>query len=214
MTDLNSQTPYWDAVARTKTFTHPLDTEWLATVPPDAAVLDYGCGYGRLTEDLRALGFTDVTGVDTSAGMIDRARQEHPDSAFGVITHPPSVPYPDDSFDLVLLFAVLTCVPTDDAQRAIMSEIARVLRPGGLIYLSDIPLQEDPRSRDRYAKWAPTYTTVGVFETDDGAVCRHHTPEHFAELLADLDVIESRLVDVRTMNGNRTTASQFLAQPK
>lgn len=39
------------------------------------------------------------------------------------------------SVDAVLLFTVLTCVPTDDGQQAIVREAGRVLRPGGLLYI-------------------------------------------------------------------------------
>jgi SAM-dependent methyltransferase len=38
----------------------------------------------------------------------------------------------DACFDVVLLFAVLTCVPGDEAQHRLIAELHRVLRPGGL----------------------------------------------------------------------------------
>ncbi|WP_256727155.1 class I SAM-dependent methyltransferase [Streptomyces acidiscabies] len=53
-----------------------------------------------------------MDGVDTSPGMIAQARRLCPEARFAA-TH---VPLPGASFDLVLLFAVLTCVPDDDAQ--------------------------------------------------------------------------------------------------
>lgn len=42
-----------------------------------------------------------------------------------------------------VLFAVLTCIPLDGEQRDLVREISRVLRPGGLLYISDLLLNRD-----------------------------------------------------------------------
>jgi hypothetical protein len=45
--NIDNQQPYWNRVANTKTFTHPLDLDVLAQFcGKDAAIMDYGCGYG------------------------------------------------------------------------------------------------------------------------------------------------------------------------
>ena len=67
---------YWDSVATTKVFTHPLPNEWLTKhVKPDAAILDVGCGYGRSCGELLAIGYPNVTGVDISGEMIRREEE-------------------------------------------------------------------------------------------------------------------------------------------
>ncbi|MGX1673300.1 class I SAM-dependent methyltransferase [Streptomyces sp. NPDC055400] len=141
MSDLDSQVPYWDAAAGTKTFTHPLHLPWLEGISRHAAILDYGCGYGRVMEELEQRGFGNLTGVDASPGMIHRARQLHPTMDFAALDAPPVSPYPDAGFDAVLLFAVLTCVPSDEAQHRLIAELNRILKPGGILYISDLLLQ-------------------------------------------------------------------------
>jgi SAM-dependent methyltransferase len=116
----------------------------------------------------------------------------------------------DGSVDVVLLFAVLTCVPSDAGQRELVAELHRVLRPGGLLYLSDLCLQEDQRNRSRYQRFAAKYGTYGVFETGDGAVCRHQTPDWLHGLLADFDPVATREITVETMNGHPARATQLL----
>lgn len=211
-TDLDNQTSYWDAVSATKRFTHPLHTEWTDALARDAAVLDYGCGYGRTMAELARLGFTDLTGVDSSAGMIEQAREQQPAMRFEVLDAPPALPFADASYDLVVLFAVLTCIPGDDAQRRLIGELERVLKPGGTLYVSDLLLGEDPRSVERYERFAATHGTYGIFETSDGAVCRHHHADRFPHLLAGLDVQDTRRIPVATMNGNEAAGIQVLAR--
>ncbi|MFE1312575.1 class I SAM-dependent methyltransferase [Streptomyces sp. NPDC058755] len=212
MSDLDSQVPYWDAAAATKTFTHPLHLPWLDGIGTDAAILDYGCGYGRIMKELEQGGFGNLTGVDASPGMINRARRLHPTLRFAALDAPPASPYPDAGFDVVLLFAVLTCVPGDEAQHRLIGELNRVLKPGGILYVSDLLLQDDERNRNRYNRHAGHYAGYGVFETGDGAVCRHHPREWFSTLLAGFQTIATRTITVPTMNGHESTGIQILAR--
>jgi SAM-dependent methyltransferase len=212
MSDLDSQTAYWDAAATTKTFTHPLHMPWLDGVDRHAAVLDYGCGYGRTMQALEQQGFTNLSGVDTSPGMISRGRTLHPTMRFAVLDAPPMLAHPDASIDVVLLFAVLTCIPGNDAQRRLVGELSRVLKPGGMLCLSDLSLQDDERNRARYARFAERYGTYGVFETGDGAVCRHHPSDWFTSLLADFEIADTRRITVATMNGHESKGIQILAR--
>jgi SAM-dependent methyltransferase len=209
------RTEYWDAAAATKVFTHPLYGPWLAGLDRDAAVFDYGCGYGRILAELEGLGFHDLSGADISPAMIERARREQPAARLTVITDPPAIPQQQDaSVGAVLLFAVLTCVPEDGAQQALLAETARLLEPGGLLYLSDLLLQADPRNLERYDRGLRVHGRYGVFETGDGAVCRHHEPAYLRELVTGLGFMieREREIEVATMNGNAATGIQLLAR--
>jgi SAM-dependent methyltransferase len=212
MPDLDSQVAYWDAAATTKAFTHPLHLPWLDSVDRHATIVDYGCGYGRTMAVLERHGFDNLAGVDTSPGMIAQARHLHPTTRFAVLDAPPTLATPDASVDVVLLFAVLTCVPGDDAQRRLVGELARALKPGGLLYISDLVLQDDERNRNRYDRFAERYGNYGVFETGDGAVCRHHPSDWFSSLLAGFQATDTRYLTVTTMNGHESAGIQILAR--
>ncbi|WP_369142981.1 class I SAM-dependent methyltransferase [Streptomyces sp. R44] len=213
MVDLGSQIAYWDSVGATKTFTHPVNLSWLAGVSRSARVLDYGCGYGRVMAELSEHGFSDVSGVDLSPALIERGRQSRPDLRFAVLESPPDLTHTSASFDVVLLFAVLTCVPDGNAQRALVDELNRVLVPGGLLYVSDVVLQDDERNHSRYAAYAQQFgTPYGVFATDDGAVCRHHDIAELRALLSGFDLVDESRIEVATMNGHRSQAVQLLAR--
>jgi SAM-dependent methyltransferase len=206
----DSQLGYWNTTGAVKTFGHPVEPAWLDRIDRRARILDYGCGYGRLSGLLAERGFVAVDGVDVAPNLIARARELHPSLNFAVLDNPPRLRHDDNSVDAVFLFAVLTCVPTDSGQRELVAELRRVLRPGGLLYLSDLCLQDDRRNQDRYQKFAAKYGVHGVFETSDGAVCRHHTLDWLHTLLTGFDVVATREVPVDTMNGHPAVATQLL----
>ncbi|PRX12153.1 methyltransferase family protein [Actinoplanes italicus] len=196
---------YWNTTGAAKTFTHPVHREWLAGVDRDARILDYGCGYGRTMAELADHGFTDLTGADISAALIARGRDQHPGLRLTVIEYPPVLGLPAAGFDVILLFAVLTCVPADADQRALVTELDRLLAPGGLLCVSDVLLQPDERNRRRY-----TGDPYGVFTTGDGATCRHHSAGHLRGLFPEYDLEAERHIAVPSMNGHPTGALQLL----
>ena len=209
---MEGQQPYWDRVAAQKTFTHPLDQGWLDTfVPRTARILDYGCGYGRTLAELASKGYVNTVGMDTSAAMVERGRRAFPGLDIRVVQGLP-VAEADASFDAVLLLAVLTCIPSNEGQDAVMKEAHRLLRPGGTLYVSDMPLQADSRNRVRYARDAPRFGTYGVFETDDGAVVRHHEGRRLEALLAGCETGATATIAISTMNGHPATGVQTLAR--
>jgi hypothetical protein len=129
--------------------------------------------------------------------------------------HPPTAAFVHPPLwlsDAVLLFAVLTCIPHDEDQRVLIDELVRVLKPGGILYISDLGLQGDERNRDRYDIFQQKYGVYGVFETGDGAVCRHHTMEWLRSLVSSCELLATEEVEVVTMNGHHSQAVQLLAR--
>jgi SAM-dependent methyltransferase len=199
-------------VADEKTFTHPLDTDYLQRVlPPSSTILDVGCGYGRTCRQLRDLGYTKAIGLDTSSGMVAAGRRRHPDLDLRHL-EAPTLPVPDASVDGVLLLAVLTCIPGDEDQRNLIADVLRVLKPGGWLHVSDYFLQPDARNQARYRENQIRYGRLGVFALGDGVVLRHHEPDWIEELLAPCHRRALRTLAVPTMNGHDSTVFQYWGQ--
>jgi SAM-dependent methyltransferase len=206
------QREYWDRVAPTAVFTLPLDVPRLRRfVDPAARVLDYGCGYGRQLAELTRLGYCDLAGVDASAAMVKRARKRLPGLPIDVCESRPA-PHPEASFDAILLSAVLTCIARDEEQRAVIGDIWRILRPGGVLLLSDFLLHSDARNLARYESSADDYETYGVFEIDGGAVLRHHRLEWILTLTGAFEPVVLEPFAARTMNGNHATGVLFIGR--
>ncbi|GAA4786719.1 hypothetical protein GCM10023200_21030 [Actinomycetospora chlora] len=100
---------------------------------PPGEVLDAACGTGRWSAYLAGRGHA-VTGVDRSPAMLDRARTKLPDARFldGDLTR---LPLPDASVDAAV--CALALVHVADLAAAV-GELARVVRPGGRVVVSDV----------------------------------------------------------------------------
>jgi SAM-dependent methyltransferase len=98
--------------------------------PPGRATLDVGCGEGRVGAELARRGHR-VTGVDSSARMVELARQRHD----AVVADATALPFADASFDLVV--AYMSLMNMDDLDGAV-GEIGRVLERGGRLCSADI----------------------------------------------------------------------------
>lgn len=214
MRDVASQMSYWDGVAQEKRFSHPLRREWLAgRLDQRARILDYGCGYGRTLAELARAGYQRIVGMDFSQAMLARCRLEV--AGVGLIRNDGrTLPFRNDSLDAALLFATLTCIPQNEAQRALIAEIERVLRPSGLLYISDLLLNEDERNRQRYERDADLYGVYGIFRLPEGVVVRHHSREWIRDLTGSFAELSYEPFSVTTMNGNRSAAFQYLGQKR
>lgn len=199
---------YWDSVSDTKQFTTPFHTDiFKQYVNNDGSILDVGCGYGRTLNELYDAGYKNLTGIDFSTGMIARGKNQFPHLNL-LVKEGESIDFPDNHFDAVILFAVLTCIPSDSDQKNLVSEIERVLKPGGIIYINDFLLNTDERNLSRYQKYENKYRNYGVFELEEGATLRHHREEYIQELTTSFDTKEFHHLTFKTMNGN--TSNGFL----
>jgi SAM-dependent methyltransferase len=95
--------------------------------------LDAACGTGRLTRLLDDRGHR-VIALDASAEMLAHAKENAPGAAL-VRGDLRRVPIEDGRVDVVVCGLALTHVPT---LREPIAELARVLRPGGRLIVSDI----------------------------------------------------------------------------
>lgn len=110
---------------------HVVTYDYVRDLVRGKEVLDFGCGSGYGTARI-ADGCARIVGIDISAEAVDYARDKFRAGNLEFAAIPPvedaPLPFADQSFDVVLSFQVIEHVP--DVGRY-LSEIARVLRPGG-----------------------------------------------------------------------------------
>jgi len=99
-------------------------------------ILDVGCGTGRNLINIPGLSWF---GVDFSTQMLALATKKA--DRLGISFAPTkavawNMPFPDASFDVVLCNAVLHCIQKPKEREETVAEIFRVLKKGGVAYLS------------------------------------------------------------------------------
>lgn len=108
-------------------------------ITPSMRVLDAGCGAGRNSEYLMRCG-ADVFGVDSDATQIERIRRVASEAAPRLpstnftVGRLDDLPFADGLFDAVICSAVLHFAEDTADFEAMISEMWRVLRPGGVFF--------------------------------------------------------------------------------
>ncbi|HEY2765640.1 MAG TPA: methyltransferase domain-containing protein [Pseudonocardiaceae bacterium] len=117
---------------RLLTFTRLPDS--VARLPAAGRALDVGCGPGDVTAALgRAAGPNGLAlGVDISVPMLQRAVGKQADNVGFLRADAQRLPFHEAGFDLVTCLAALQLVP---APARVLTEMARVLAPGGHLVL-------------------------------------------------------------------------------
>lgn len=125
----------------------------IGTLPVGSRVLDVPCGGGVALRGLRPGQGATYVAADIAPAMLDRTtavarRRGVADQVEPRLADVGALPFPDDDFDLVVSFTGLHCFP--EPRRAV-TEIARVLRPGGVLtgsaLLNDTGRRFDPLRR-------------------------------------------------------------------
>jgi ubiquinone/menaquinone biosynthesis C-methylase UbiE len=94
--------------------------------------LDFGCGAGRSTRFMRALGF-DVVGVDIAEHMLGRAREVDPQGDYRLVSDDDLGGVEPNTCDLVLSAFTFDNVPTMERKVALFQSLKRLLKDSGRI---------------------------------------------------------------------------------
>jgi SAM-dependent methyltransferase len=160
------------------------------------ALLDWGCGCGRILRRWSHLSGTRVHGCDINPKMVEWCNGNLPFAEVSLNDLSPPLPYPDSSFGLVYALSVMTHLP-EDMQHAWVAECLRVLKPEGYLlfstlgeyYLSLERLTESERQSFRNGN------VVVLYERSAGtSLCSaYHPPEYVHRTLgADFELVTFR----------------------
>lgn len=115
---------------------------WMRKNMPSGSVLDYGCGSGNNMRFFLDQGY-QVHGIEIAKEVLPLIQENVGDIANVTIRAPTDVrlPYPDATFDFVLANQVLYYLIDRHRIRALAVEFNRVLKPGGVIFVTMIGLE-------------------------------------------------------------------------
>jgi ubiquinone/menaquinone biosynthesis C-methylase UbiE len=120
----------------------------LSFARPGNVLIDFGCGTGRFVRFFSARGMT-VIGTEITSEMLAAARRTGvPKNSSLLLTDGLSIPVADASVDMIWCCAVLRYSLFSDrhSYRKIVSEMQRVLKPGGLVVNLEMHVDTEPQT--------------------------------------------------------------------
>lgn len=112
-------------------------------VPPNATVLDIGCGNGRLYQEL-AKNQVNYIGIDSADRLIEVAKQKYPEARF-IVADMTKIPLQEGIADVIFSIASFHHLPTDELRIQALREMKRLLKPDGKVIMLNWNL---------YSNWA------------------------------------------------------------
>jgi SAM-dependent methyltransferase len=180
---------------------HGLDVESLG------ALLDFGCGCGRVTRQWSGLQTTAVHGSDYNGRLVEWCSRSLPFAQFDENGLEPPLPYRDAQFDFVYAISVFTHL-TEELQHAWMRELERVVGPGGIVAITTKGASRvgrlDPSDLARFEQGK---LVVQAARYAGRNLCAAYHPESYVrdQLAGPLEVI-----DFRAAEGDDQTQDLFL----
>lgn len=127
-----------------------------------AKILDWGSGHGRVIRHFADIGpGVELNAIDIDADNIKWASENLPNISFSRGPFMPPLQAFENAFDLVFGISVMTHL-TPTVQKAWLSELQRILKPGGLALLTfsgDTDVAFSSRALDQ--KWLAEYIETG-----------------------------------------------------
>ncbi len=187
-----------------------LVAEAAARVSPHARhVLDVGCGAGNYTlKLLERLPNLDVTLVDLSAPMLERAIERIRPATQGILTARQGdireLELPDSGYDIILAAAVLHHLRTDAEWWETFKAFHRALRRGGSLWIFDLVESSQPAvetlMRERYGQYLVEFKGESYRDAVFDYVAKEDTPRSLVEQLDLLRAVGFTQVDVLHKN--------------
>jgi SAM-dependent methyltransferase len=156
------------------------------------AILDFGCGCGRVLRHWHAVAGPRVVGSDYNPELVRWCRENLPFAEADTNGDRPPLRRVDAEFDLIYAFSVFTHL-TEPAQHAWISELRRVLKPGGLLLFTTkgsthAEEQLDAQDLARYREGEFVATASDAEGTN---LCAAYASKEWVEgqLLGDLELV-------------------------
>lgn len=185
----------WDNVAHGVNFNPEINVPGFSElVDRKARVLEVGCGYGRITDELYRTGYRNIIGVDPSGEMIRRGNAIHPNLELHKINGE-ELHFSDEAFEAVVICAVLTCLPRPHQKKNVIAEASRVLAPGGILHLVEFCNEQS-----------------NTFKSKLGVEMHHQHPAEIQPLLTEFAELSFEVVSTETMGGSAATAVSYFGQ--
>lgn len=166
--------------------------QYLKTHQPTGRVLDFGCGSGNNARLFLDKGY-EVVGTDITDAVIPLCAENGLHDVTILDPESDSLPFDDDSFDVVVSNQVLYYLASKDRIQAVCKEFSRILKPGGIVYFTMMGTRSNyivqghakPVSGDIYEIHVKSGRMAGIHEI----VYIVKDEDHLTDLFSEFDTV-------------------------
>lgn len=202
---------YWESTGSCRSFTTPLPPNWALNWNPHGAVLEVGCGYGRICRWLKDQGYSPV-GIDPSAPLIARATRANPEIPFHVARLDEHLAVnPRPSYAAVVMCGVMENFVQPADRVALAEHVSQALVEGGHFYLETFV--RDIQYEDAYRAAVELGHPYGTLSLDEGRLLLFHdTPTAIDRLFGAWRKIRGEECPFQTWSGKTVNGYEVLFQ--
>lgn len=153
-------------------------------VAADASILDAGAGTGLVGECLHQLGYTNLTGMDLSKGMLEVAQRKNIYRALDQMTMGEELSYATGQFDASVVVGVFT---QGHAPASSLDELVRVVKAGGHIAFS---LRTDTYLENGFKDKMDSLESAGLWKLVEVTDAYHPLPKGEPEVMHQVWVFQ------------------------
>lgn len=168
--------PWWTPEVEARLFADIQTKLFAGANPQSLSVLEIGCAGGNILQQLAGR-TRNLVGVDLSLPMLRIAQGLNLPKVAYLQANGLSLPFRDSTFDRVLAYFVVINFPDDEHVLALVREAARVLSPGGRIFVGNIP---DRRKQSELREFLAARTANEVRRTPLPRRCWNRVRRFFA----------------------------------
>jgi SAM-dependent methyltransferase len=177
------------------------------------AILDFGCGCGRVIRHWRPLTSAALHGSDSNPALVEWCRRNLPFAKFQSNTLEPRLDFADQQFEFAYALSVFTHMP-EKLQQPWMRELWRILRPGGHLLITTQGQEYVSKLSDaERARYRAGQIVVRYGKAAGTNLCSVYHPEAYVRdrLAGDFEVALSR---PRSAAGNGRQDTFLLRKPQ
>lgn len=137
-------------------------------------ILDIGCGYGRICKLLEDYGYLNITGIDSSAVLLERAKRNLNHTKV-ILSDALNIPLKDDLFDVGISFGIINCLYKDGELEKYANECNRLLKDGAFLFINEYTRNDSEYFDLKYRDGFNEFKIPRVFRSNNGTTYRHYS---------------------------------------